>query len=102
MKDKLKEKYLSESYRNRLLVNKLDHMLRLVQDCNSCWIKLRFKSQHVNIVPNNDVDDFKVVEDVHIPFEITIVIEDKLVVFGTLIINKIHVSMRVLLMLWIC
>ena len=53
-------------------------------------------------MPNNDVDDSKVVEDVHIPSEITIVVEDKSVVFGTLIINKIHVSMRVLVMLWMC
>ena len=34
------------------------------------------KSRHVNIVPNDDIDDSNVFEDVHVPFKITSIIED--------------------------
>ena len=38
----------------------------------------RSKSQHVSIVLNDDVDDSKLVENVHVPFK-TSIIEDVLV-----------------------
>jgi len=34
------------------------------------------KSRHISILPSDDVDDSKVVEDVHIPSKITGIIED--------------------------
>jgi len=34
------------------------------------------KSQHVSIVPSDDVNDSKVVEDVHVPSKTTSIIED--------------------------
>jgi len=34
------------------------------------------ESQHVKIVPIEDVDDSKVVKDVHVPFETASIIED--------------------------
>jgi len=34
------------------------------------------KSRHVNIVPNDDVDNSKIVEDVHVHSEISSIIED--------------------------
>jgi len=46
----------------------------------------------LNIVPIDDVDDSRVVEDIYIPFEITSVVEDTLVDFSTPILDKIHVS----------
>ena len=49
------------------------------------------ESRHVNIVPSNDVDDSKVVEDVHILFEISSVVEEFLVNSGAPIIDDSHV-----------
>ena len=46
------------------------------------------ESRHVNIVPSDDVDDSKVVEDVHIHSEISSVTEDPLVNLATLIIDE--------------
>ena len=43
-------------------------------------------------MPSDDVDDSRVVEDVHILFKITSVTEDTLVDFSTPIIDEIHVS----------
>jgi len=49
------------------------------------------ESQHVNFVPSDDVNDSKVVEDVHIHFEIFGIVEDPLVNSDTLIIDESHV-----------
>ena len=43
-------------------------------------------------MPTDDVDDSKVVEDVHVPSNIIIIIEDITVGSDTLIINEIHMS----------
>jgi len=50
------------------------------------------KSRHANIVPSDDVDDSRVVEDAFIPFEITSVIDDILVDSNTPILDQDHVS----------
>jgi len=50
------------------------------------------KSRHVSIVPSYDVDYLKVVEDVHVPFKITSIIEDVSVDSDTPIIVEIHAS----------
>jgi len=52
------------------------------------------ESRHVRIMPNNNVDDSKVVDDVNILPEITSIVENTLVNSGTLIINEIHVSSK--------
>jgi len=44
------------------------------------------ESQQVRIVPSNDVDDLKVVEDVHISPKTASIIKDMTVDFGTLIV----------------
>jgi len=51
-------------------------------------------SRRVRIMPNNNVDDSKVVDDVNILPEITSIVENTLVNSGTLIINEIHVSSK--------
>ena len=43
-------------------------------------------------VPNDDVDDSKVVEDVHIPSKTTSIIKDISVDSDTLIIDEVHIS----------
>jgi len=50
------------------------------------------ESRYVNIVPNNDIDDLKIVEDVCVPSKISSVDEEPLVNPGALIIDEIHVS----------
>ena len=45
-----------------------------------------------NFVPSDDFNDSKIVEDVHIPHEISSIIEDLLVNIGTPIIDESHVS----------
>ena len=52
------------------------------------------ESRRVRIVPSDNVDDLKVVEIVNILPEITSIVENTLVNFGTLIINEIHVSSK--------
>jgi len=49
------------------------------------------KSRHVNVVPSDDVDDSRVVEDVYGSFEITSVV-DTLCDFSTPILDEIHIS----------
>jgi len=46
----------------------------------------------VNIVPSDDVDDLRVVEDVYVPSEITSVFEDTVVDSSTLSLDEIHIS----------
>ena len=48
--------------------------------------------RHVDFVPSDDVDDSKVVEDVHVHSEISGVVEDPLVSSDTPIIGENHVS----------
>jgi len=43
-------------------------------------------------VPNDNVDDLTVLEDVNTLPEITSIVKDTLVDFGTSIIDKVHVS----------
>jgi len=50
------------------------------------------ESQHVRIVPSDNVEDSKVVEDVNILPKITSIVEDKLVHFGTPIVDEVHMS----------
>ena len=50
------------------------------------------KSQHVSIVPSDDVDDSKVAEDVHVPCKTTSIIEDVSIGSDTPIIDKGHAS----------
>ena len=98
MKDKLKEKYPPESYRNRLLADKLDHMLRLAQNCNSCLrrIESRIENRHDNIVPSDDVDNSRVVADVSFPPMITSVIKNALVNSDTLFLMRSMFLLRIL------
>jgi len=46
------------------------------------------ESRHVNIVPSNNVDDSKIVEDIYIPSEISSVVEAPLVNPDAPIIDK--------------
>jgi len=55
------------------------------------------KSQPVSIVLSDDVDDSKVIEDVHVPSKITSIIEDVSVGSDTLIIDEYHASYEILL-----
>jgi len=48
--------------------------------------------QHIRTVSNNDVDNSKVIEDVHVPIKIASIIKDITVDFGTEIFDEIHVS----------
>ena len=48
--------------------------------------------QHIRTVSSNDVDDSKVVEDVHVPSKVANIIKDITVDFGTPIFDEIHVS----------
>jgi len=48
------------------------------------------ESQHVRIVPTDEVDDSKVVEDVQVPPKTVNIIEDIAVNFDTPIIDEIH------------
>ena len=41
------------------------------------------KSRHVSIVPSDDIDDSKVIEDVHVLSQTTCIIEDISVIFDT-------------------
>jgi len=50
------------------------------------------KSRHVSIVSNNDIDDLKVVEDVHITSKTTSIIEDISVAFDILILDEGYTS----------
>jgi len=53
------------------------------------------KSRHVRIVPSNNVDDLKVIENVNILLESTSIIEDTLVDFGAPIIDEVHMLLIV-------
>ena len=48
------------------------------------------KPQHVRIVPSNDVNDSKVVENVYVPFKTASIVEDISVGSDTLIIKESH------------
>jgi len=48
------------------------------------------KPQHVRIVPSNDVNDSKVVENVYVPFKTASIVEDISVGSDTLIIEESH------------
>jgi len=50
------------------------------------------ESRHVRIVSSDDVDDSKVVKDVHISSKTTSIIDDISVDFNTLIIEEGHAS----------
>jgi len=50
------------------------------------------ESQHVKIVPSDDVDNSKVVENVHVPSNTSSIIEDIIVGSDTLIIDEIYMS----------
>jgi len=50
------------------------------------------KSRHVNIIPSNDDDDSKVVEDVRVPSEICSVVKEPLVNPDASIIDESDVS----------
>ena len=50
------------------------------------------KSQDVRTMPNNDVDESKVVEDIHVPPKTASIIKDKTVDFSTPIFDEIHVA----------
>ena len=58
MKNRLRDKYLLEYYKQHLLDEKLDQTLKLTQDCNSALkkIKSQSESQHVdNLMVENDI-----------------------------------------------
>jgi len=48
--------------------------------------------QHVRIVSSDEVDVSKVIEEVHVPFNIVSIIEDTAVGVDTLVIDEIHMS----------
>ena len=50
------------------------------------------ESKHVRIVPNDDVDNSKVVEVVHVPSKTASIIEDISVISNTPIIDEVHMS----------
>ena len=50
------------------------------------------ESQHVKIVPTNDVDDSKIVKNVYVLFKTASIIEDIAVGSDTSIIDEIHMS----------
>jgi len=50
------------------------------------------ESQHVRTVPSNDVDDSKVVEEVHVPSNTASIIKNISVSSDTLIIDEVHMS----------
>ena len=50
------------------------------------------ESQHVNVVPSNNFNDSKVVEDVCVPSEISSIVEEPLVNPRVRIIDESHVS----------
>ena len=50
------------------------------------------KSQYVRTVPSDDVDDSKIVEDVHVLSKTASIIEDISVGSGTPIIDEVHMS----------
>ena len=43
-------------------------------------------------MPNDDIDDSRIIEDAYVSFEITSVTEDTLVDSSTLILEEVHVS----------
>jgi len=58
MKSILRDKYLPEYYRQRLLDEKLDQILKLTQDCNFTLkrIELQSESRHVdNLMAEDDI-----------------------------------------------
>ena len=74
------------------MLKKLDLILELTLDYNSTlnMIESRGKNQHINSVPNDDVRDSRVVENVYLSSTITSVVEDPLANSDTQIIDKIH------------
>ena len=54
------------------------------------------KSRHVSIVSSDDVDDLKVVKDIHVPSTTTSIIENISVGSDTPILDEGHASYRVL------
>jgi len=50
------------------------------------------KSQHVGIMPSNDVGDLKVVNNLHLPYKTASITEDISVGFDKQIIDEIHMS----------
>ena len=50
------------------------------------------ESQHVKTVPTDDVDDSKVIEEVHVPSKTLSIIEDTSVCADTLVNNEIYMS----------
>jgi len=51
-------------------------------------------------VPNDDIDNSKVVEDVHVPSNTAGIIEDVSVGSDTPIINKVHMCSDIPVMTW--
>ena len=64
------------------------------------WLSVPLESQHVRIVPNDDIDNSKVVEDVHVPSNTAGIIEDVSVGSDTPIINKVHMCSDIPVMTW--
>jgi len=73
---------------------KIDLLLRQIHDFKSQLgrIESRLESRHGNIVPTDDVDDSRSIEDVYVLSKITSVVEDTLVDFDTSIIDEVHAS----------
>jgi len=74
------------------MLEKLDLILGLAQDCSSTLkrIRSRGESRHINNIPSDDVRDSKVIEDVYISSTITSVVEDPLVNSDAQIIDEIY------------
>jgi len=53
------------------------------------------ESRYVNFVPSDDVDDSKVVDDVHVHSEISSVVKDLLVNLGNRLLMRVMCLLRV-------
>jgi len=67
------------------------------EHCSKCegykhYYQYPSNSRHVNIVPSDNVDDSRVVENVYVLSQITSIIEKTLVNFSILILDEVHVS----------
>lgn len=97
MKIKLKEKYLFDSYKNRLLEDKFDRLLSLIRDCSSLGrdcsstIKMesRHESRHNKSVSSDNNDYSKVTEDVFLP-RLVVIVKDTSVDSSTPMLDDVH------------
>jgi len=92
---------LAERIKLQNTLDKLDHctgqLQKMVESRDTKQSDL-LKSQHVNIVRSDDVDDSRVVKNIYVPSEIIV---DTLVDPSKSILNEIHISSKILAMLWI-